>query len=460
MARRSRTFGAAPGSIYRNGNRFWWSVKLPGAARVKAYPLIPDGRVVVEDDALRVRPSAGGPTCATGDRAVAEEIAADLWSRAVARAAGEPAAGRLLLSVLVDMYVERCRVYYRNRDGEQTREAANQELAVRPLKQRWPTLPAPDFTFEHLLELRTWLETRKWPEDSEPDPDLRRLTVSTVNKRVASVIRMFKWAAGERLVPARIPGELQIIRPLEEGRCKARSSEPVDPVPDDVIDATLPFLPPVVQAMVRVQRLTGMRSGELCRMTPMAIDRGGKIWVYNCRQYKNRHRKKRDEPKQIALGPRAQEILTPLLAGRPIHLPVFSPAEAQAQRNEQRRAERQSEVQPSQEDRRKAEPQKQPGDGYDRTSYYKAIAYAVRAANRARKKAAEAAGRKKWVRLPHWHPHQLRHAAADDITTQEDLKAAAAVLGHETLAMTAKYAKGAVERIKLARAFDVAERLG
>jgi hypothetical protein len=43
------------------------------------------------------------------------------------------------------------------------------------------------------------------------------------------------------------------------------------------VDATLTHLSPHPQAMVKLQRLTGMRSSELCTMTTGAIDRTGAL---------------------------------------------------------------------------------------------------------------------------------------------------------------------------------------
>jgi hypothetical protein len=51
----------------------------------------------------------------------------------------------------------------------------------------------------------------------------------------------------------------------------------VKPAPEEHIDAILPHLTPSVRAMVEVQRLTGMRPGEVCRMTTGPIDRTGEL---------------------------------------------------------------------------------------------------------------------------------------------------------------------------------------
>jgi hypothetical protein len=53
---------------------------------------------------------------------------------------------------------------------------------------------------------------------------------------------------------------------LQRCRCDARETDAVKPVPDHVVDATVPYLSPTVRAMVDLQPLTGMRPGELCML--------------------------------------------------------------------------------------------------------------------------------------------------------------------------------------------------
>ncbi len=73
-------------------------------------------------------------------------------------------------------------------------------------------------------------------------------------------------AAGSRL-----PGSAQRGRPAR-GKTEARETEKVRPVPQEHIDAALPFMPPVVAGMVRLQLLTGCRPDEVCRLRPMDLD--------------------------------------------------------------------------------------------------------------------------------------------------------------------------------------------
>ena len=67
-----------PGCIFINHGRYWWRVTLPGETRNKARPLIPDGGAF-----------------ATDDLGVAEQVARDMYARAVFAAGVTGTARRL-----------------------------------------------------------------------------------------------------------------------------------------------------------------------------------------------------------------------------------------------------------------------------------------------------------------------------------------------------------------------------
>ncbi len=52
------------------------------------------------------------------------------------------------------------------------------------------------------------------------------------------------------------------------------------PVEDSTVEATLPYLSAVVADMIRLQRLTGMRPGEVCAVRPCDVDRSEEVWTY------------------------------------------------------------------------------------------------------------------------------------------------------------------------------------
>jgi site-specific recombinase XerC len=105
-------------------------------------------------------------------------------------------------------------------------------------------------------------------------------------------------------------------------------------------------------------------------------------------------------------------------------------------------------VRPSQAHRRKARPKKVPGERYTSRSYAQAIAKGVLAANTARAcgpckslKPEERCEACKAAAVPHWHPHQLRHAHATAIRRRFGLEAAQVALGHSQANVTQVYAE-------------------
>jgi integrase len=93
-------------------------------------------------------------------------------------------------------------------------------------------------------------------------------------------------------------------------RTVAREPRRVLPVPDDVVDATLPHVPSIVADMVRFQRLTGCRPGEVCQIRPCDVDRSGEVWQYRPKSHKTEHH---GRERIIYIGPQAQAVLLPYL---------------------------------------------------------------------------------------------------------------------------------------------------
>ena len=94
----------------------------------------------------------------------------------------------------------------------------------------------------------------------------------TINHMCGTIKHIFKWAASHEMIPVAVYQALATVPGLRKGRTAAREPEPVGPVAGEVIDATLPSLPPVVADMVRFQRLTGCRPGEACIIRPCDVD--------------------------------------------------------------------------------------------------------------------------------------------------------------------------------------------
>ena len=141
---------------------------------------------------------------------------------------------------------------------------------------------------------------------------------------------------------------------------------------------------PTVAAMVQVQRLTGMRPSEVCRMVAGDIDttRDPELWYYVPGKHKT---EEYIGKKAIPLGKPEQKLIAPYLEGKKPTEAVFSPRTAMQEWNSERRANRKTKIQPSQQERnqRRAENHTDRiGEFYDRDSYRQAVEYAIRKGNK------------------------------------------------------------------------------
>ena len=197
--------------------------------------------------------------------------------------------------------------------------------------------------------------------------------------------------------------------PLEKGKGGARELPKVKPAKQADVDTVLKLLPPTVAAMVKVESITGMRPGEVCSMRGVDIDRSDSArWVYRPQQHKGEHL---DIDRVIYLGPRCQELLTPMLrVGF-----IFSPRDADTWRREQAAKLRTSKATPKQIAAREANAKRHRfTDHYTTGTYYSAIQYACSAAGLDE----------------HWGPNRLRHLAATNIRESHGLNVAQSLLGH------------------------------
>jgi len=96
------------------------------------------------------------------------------------------------------------------------------------------------------------------------------------------------------------------------------------PVDDATVTRTLRFLPAIVADMVRLQRLSGCRPGEICLVRPGDIDTSHKTWSYRPQSHKT---EPQDRERVIFLGSQGQAIPQPYLAREQTSY-CFSSAEA------------------------------------------------------------------------------------------------------------------------------------
>jgi integrase len=260
-----------------------------------------------------------------------------------------------------------------------------------------------------------------------------------INKLLAIVPRVFKWGAAEELVPASVFHSLRTVEGLKKGRTKAPEPEPVLPVEDALVEATLPHVPLIVADMVRFQHLTGCRPGEVCQLRPMDLDRSGEVWCYRPASHKTEHH---GRERIIFIGPKAQAVLRPYLL-RDATVYCFSPAESMQQMREARQAARKTPLNYGNRPgtNRKARPARSPKIRYTKDSYSRAIRRGIDKANKVIQKAAAVSGIENPPLLRYWHANQLRHTRATEIRRYFGLEATQAVLGHAKADVTQIYAE-------------------
>ena len=328
---------------------------------------------------------------------------------------------RFTCTELSARYWAHAKVYYR-KNGKLTDHGTIKPV-LKSFREMYGPTPAADFG---PLKLKAWREKQVASDNSR----------SYVNEKVARLVRVFRWAVGEELIPAATFDALRTVEGLKQGRSTARENGPVLPVDEATVDATLPLMQPIPADMVRLQRLTGMRPGEVCQMKPADIDRTGEVWEYRPGSHKTQHH---GHARTIFLGPKSQEILLPYLL-RPADSHCFVPKESEAKRraiaSEARKTPLSCGNKPG--SNRSRMPKKQPGECYGTDTYRRAVHYACDKA-----------------KIERWGPNRLRHAAATDIRQQFGLEAAQVALGHASANVTQIYAE---RDAGLAR--EVARKLG
>jgi integrase len=232
-----------------------------------------------------------------------------------------------------------------------------------------------------------------------------------------------------------VPQAIREVPGLQEGRTEAPEPGQIKPVPIPDVEASLPFLPGPVAAMVRLQLLTGCRTEEVLTIRGCDLTPGVPNWEYRPADHKNAWR---GHERVIPLGPRAQEVLRPFLKAD-LQSYLFRPRDVVAELHARRARGRKSKPTPSERARRiPGAPGQKHRDCYDRRSYRQAIIRACRRAG-----------------VAEWTPLRLRHTAATLVRSRFGLEAAQVVLGHSKADVTQLYA----ER-DLAKAHEVMAQIG
>jgi integrase len=274
----------------------------------------------------------------------------------------------LPVSVLILRYFRYAEAYY-VKNGVPTGEHVTVRSSLRPLLEMFGDLPGREFGPKRLKEVREAMIKMGWSR-------------YYINKATGIIRRCFTWCASEELVDANTALALRTVQGLRKGRTAAREKPPVLPVPDEILEATLPFLSDLAADVIRLMRLTGARPGEIVGLSAKQIDRTDpECWRCDLVDHKTAHHEK---SRVIFVGPRGQEILKRriLKAGRGPLFPI------------------------------------------DRTSLYTAVCRACKRAG-----------------VPPWSPNRVRHLVGTEIRARYGLEAAQVLLGHTHANVTQIYAE-------------------
>jgi integrase len=345
----------------------------------------------------------------------------------------EPSAPDLTVNELLVRYWKWAEQHYRDADGNPGRELDNMKDALHPLRALYGHTAAQKFGPLALRAVQEHLAKTG-------------LSRGVVNDRAGRLKRVFRWAASFEVLPAAVYEALRTVPGLQRGRTVAPEADPVGPVAVEVVEATLPFVPAPVAAMIRLQLLSGCRAGEAMVMRAINLNMTGPVWTYRPHKHKNQHR---GLERIIYLGPKAQEVIRPFLTTN-LEAYLFNPRVYVEDLRARRAAQRKTKRTPSEEcRRRKSNPKRKPSERYNRRSYRVAV---LRACRKARGRLAAKRYRAGGMTLrqahqqaaravPQWSPLQLRHTAATFIRARYGVEAAKAILGHTRVETAQIYAE-------------------
>lgn len=369
------------------------------------------------------------------DRIIAEYLANG-------RRLAAPSEQSFSVAEVLNAYRKHASKYY-VKDGKPTKELAAMKQVIRSVRKLYSKQPATDFGPLALKAIRErWIvagHARK-----------------TVNSNTHRVVRIFKWAASEELIPASVHHGLKTVDGLKKGRTEARESTPIKPIDLLTVERTMSYLCDVVRDMIRVQLLTGMRPSEACAIRPLDIDREDDVWEYRPESHKTEHH---GRERIIYVGPEAQAVLAPYLL-RAENSYCFSPREAVKQ---QQASQHESRVTPIHHGNRPGfcrsglagkKAKRRPGEKYTTDSYRRAIHRACDLAYPPGEQLSDDA-LKIWKGKHRWSPNRLRHTRGTEVRKEFGLEAAQVILGHSAANVTEIYAERDAEKAR-----EVARRTG
>jgi len=371
--------------------------------------------------------------------------------------------------LIAEYFTKHVEVHYRK--GEKpTSEADCVRQALRPVIRLHCDTPADRFGPLALEDVR---------DDMVASGYSRR----SINKHLSRIRAAWRWGVSRELVPPESLTALQSLAGLRRGRTAAHETEPVTAVAEADLAATLPHLSAEVRAIADLQLLSGCRPGEAVSIRGDDIDRTGRpvrggiiVWTYRVPDDRNKtahHGRTRHVP----LGPRAQHLLGPRLhrdpkgplfrseRGGPFSVSGYRQAidracdAAAIEHLRIHRPDLHGKVEAARAAVRRLETdlvrmRASPGRRRKATRAVELVADELKTARadlvRTLRSAADESGAPR-----RWHPHQLRHNAAERLERQHGIEVAQYTLGHSTPDMTRVYSAA-----HLARAAEAAAMTG
>jgi integrase len=268
------------------------------------------------------------------------------------------------------------------------------------------------------------------------------LSRATINSRIGTLKRFAKWCVARDLAPPTMLVSLQAVENLRHGEGGRETSGRRNPVSIEVVEATLPFLPPLVKALVRFIRMTGCRVGEARKLTTAMIDRSGPLWKATLLQHKTA---RFGRPRVILIGEECQAVIRDWLRIDQPNEPIFSPSLIAQGKQEAH------------------------GKSYHRVSLSHTVNRATARAfphpelakilvtgsleeqrRAAQWKRLNGQALKEWNKSHCWSLAQLRHTRAVELREQFGVDVAATVLGHAKVDMSLHYSATAIKHAERA----------
>ena len=156
--------------------------------------------------------------------------------------------------------------------GKATSEVNLNRSAWRVVGRLFGDLSATEFTPKKLKAVQDSMVGEGWSREY-------------VNAQIARIQRAFAWAVGEELISASVTDALKYVAPIVAGRTAAIERKPKLPIPVEHIAAIRDHLHEdgsrceTLWAMIEVQRIVGLRPGEVCSIRPEDLERHhGDLW--------------------------------------------------------------------------------------------------------------------------------------------------------------------------------------